>query len=52
MWFLGSASMGLLCGHSLMALVVFGAVAQLAAAILFFRLRIPLAAAAAAAEAH
>jgi MFS family permease len=48
MWFLGSATMGLLYGHSLMALVVFGVVAQLAAAILFFRLRAPLAAAAAA----
>jgi MFS family permease len=49
MWFLGSATMGLLYGHSLMALVVFGMVAQLAAAILFFRLRTPLALAAAAA---
>ncbi|HUE03209.1 MAG TPA: MFS transporter, partial [Bryobacteraceae bacterium] len=49
MWFLGSATMGLLYGHSLMALVVFGMMAQLAAAILFFRLRIPLALAAAAA---
>jgi MFS family permease len=47
-WFLGSATMGLLYGHSLMALVAFGAVAQLIAAAMFFRLRAPLAAAAAA----
>jgi predicted MFS family arabinose efflux permease len=45
-WFLGSATMGLLYDHSLIALVVFGVVAQLAAAALFFRLRKPLAAAA------
>ena len=45
-WFLGSATMGLLYDHSLVALVVFGVVAQLAAAALFFRLRKPLAAAA------
>jgi uncharacterized membrane protein len=37
--------MGLLYDHSLIALVVFGVVAQLAAAVLFFRLRKPLAAA-------
>jgi hypothetical protein len=49
MWFLGSTTMGLLYGHSMMALVVFGMAAQLAAAILFFRLRTPLAAAIAAA---
>jgi MFS family permease len=48
MWFLGSATMGLLYDHSVMALVVFGVVAQLVAAVLFFRLRTPLAAAAAA----
>jgi tetrahydromethanopterin S-methyltransferase subunit B len=48
-WFLGSATMGLLYGHSLMALVAFGVVAQLIAAVLFFRLRAPLAAAIAAA---
>jgi len=42
-WFLGSATMGLLYGHSLIALVAFGAVAQLIAAIMFFRLRVPLA---------
>ncbi len=44
-WFLGSAAMGLLYDRSLMALVVFGMVAQMAAAITFFRLRKPLAAA-------
>jgi MFS family permease len=49
MWFLGSVTMGLLYDHSIMALVVFGAGAQLAAAILFFRLRTPLAVAVAAA---
>jgi hypothetical protein len=40
--------MGQLYGHSLMALVTFGVVAQLIAAIMFFRLRTPLAAAVAA----
>ena len=45
MWFLGSAAMGLLYDHSVMALVVFGVAAQLAAAAMFFRLRKPLAAA-------
>ena len=45
-WFLGSAVMGLLYDHSLVALVAFGVVAQLAAAVLFFRLRKPLAVAA------
>jgi MFS-type transporter involved in bile tolerance (Atg22 family) len=39
MWFLGSVTMGLLYAHSLVALVVFGIVAQLAAAVMFFRLR-------------
>jgi hypothetical protein len=43
MWFLGSVTMGLLYGHSLMALVLFGVAAQLAAAAVFFRLRKPLA---------
>jgi MFS-type transporter involved in bile tolerance (Atg22 family) len=38
-WFLGSAAMGLLYDHSLPALVAFGVVAQLAAAVVFFRLR-------------
>jgi MFS family permease len=42
-WFLGSTTMGLLYGHSLMALVAFGAVAQLISAVMFFRLRAPLA---------
>jgi MFS family permease len=46
MWFLGSATMGLLYDHAVMALVLFGVVAQLVAAVLFFRLRTPLAAAA------
>lgn len=49
-WFLGSAAMGLLYDHSLVALVVFGVLAQLSAALLFFRLRKPLAAAVAAAQ--
>jgi hypothetical protein len=44
-WFLGSVTMGQLYGHSLMALVVFGVAAQLIAAIMFLRLRAPLAAA-------
>jgi MFS family permease len=43
MWFLGSATMGLLYDHSVLALVVFGVLAQLASAVLFFRLRAPLA---------
>jgi MFS family permease len=47
MWFLGSAAMGLLYDHSVMALVVFGMIAQLGAAAMFFWLRRPLAAAAA-----
>lgn len=46
MWFAGSALMGLLYDHSIPALVIFGVAAQLAAAIMFFRLRGPLAAAA------
>jgi MFS family permease len=44
MWFLGSATMGLLYDHSVMALVVFGVAAQFAAAVMFFRLRKALAA--------
>jgi len=44
-WFLGSAAMGILYDHSVTALVVFGMIAQIAAAILFFGLRKPLAAA-------
>ena len=47
MWFLGSAAMGLLYDHSTVALVIFGTALQLAAAVMFFRLRAPLAAAAA-----
>jgi MFS family permease len=39
MWFLGSLVMGLLYSRSLTALVVFGMVAQLSAAVMFFRLR-------------
>jgi MFS family permease len=47
MWFLGSAAMGLLYGYSILALVVFGVVAQLVSAVMFFTLRKPLAEAAA-----
>jgi MFS family permease len=39
MWFVGSLVMGLLYSRSLMGLVAFGIVAQLAAAVMFFRLR-------------
>ncbi len=46
MWFVGSATMGLLYDRSMIALVAFGVAAQGIAAILFFRLRRPLAAAA------
>jgi MFS family permease len=42
-WFLGSATMGMLYDRSPMALVAFGMIAQLAAAVMFFRLRKPLA---------
>jgi MFS family permease len=38
-WFFGSAVMGLLYGHSLAMLVIFGVTAQLAAAAMFFTLR-------------
>jgi predicted MFS family arabinose efflux permease len=48
MWFVGSVVMGLLYDHSIMALVVFGVAAQLAAAAMFVYLRRPLAAAIAA----
>jgi hypothetical protein len=51
MWFLGSATMGLLYDHSVTALVIFGVLLQLAAAGMFFWLRRPLAAATAAAAA-
>lgn len=43
LWFLGSVTMGLLYDFSLVALVVFGMVAQLVAAGLFIWLRKPLA---------
>jgi len=49
-WFLGSVVMGLLYDHWLVALVVFGMVAQFAAAVMFFWLRTPLAAAREAAD--
>jgi hypothetical protein len=52
MWFVGSAIMGLLYEHSVVALVIFGVVAQLTAAIMFFGLRRPLASAVAAATAQ
>src|SRR5580693_866815 len=39
MWFLGSLAMGLLYSRALVALVVFGIIAQLAAAFTFLRLR-------------
>ncbi len=42
MWFLGSASMGLLYAHSLYALVALGVAAQLAAAGMFVFIRGPL----------
>ena len=38
-WFAGSAAMGLLYDHSVMALVLFGSLAQLGAAAMFFGLR-------------
>ena len=44
-WFLGSAAMGVLYDYSIIALVVFGVAAQICAAIFFFVLRKPLAAA-------
>jgi len=47
MWLLGSATMGYLYGHSRAALVAFGVAAQIAAAVMFLGLRIPLAKAAA-----
>ena len=42
LWFLGSVTMGVLYDFSLVALVVFGMIAQLAAAALFIWLRAPL----------
>jgi MFS family permease len=47
MWFLGSATMGLLYSHSLVSLVVFGVVCQIIAGVVFMTLRGPLAKAAA-----
>ena len=49
MWFIGSAIMGLLYDHSLVALVAFGLIFQIASAVMFFALRKPLAEAVAAA---
>ena len=43
-WFLGSTVMGLLYDWSLVAVIAFGVGAQLVTAVLFFRLRAPLAA--------
>ena len=45
MWFAGSVTMGLLYERSIPALVAIGMAAQFAAAIMFYRLREPLAAA-------
>jgi MFS family permease len=42
MWFAGSVVMGVLYDYSLIALVIFGVVAQLASAVLFVWLRRPL----------
>ncbi len=39
MWFLGSLAMGFLYSRSLIGLVIFGVVAQLIAAVMFYRLR-------------
>jgi len=47
-WFAGSALMGVLYGYSIAAVVAFGVAAQLVAAVMFFRLRKPLAEAATA----
>jgi MFS family permease len=48
MWFIGSATMGLLYDHRIVALVLFGMAAQVTAAGMFFWLRKPLAEAIAA----
>jgi MFS family permease len=45
-WFAGSVAMGFLYDHAVPALVAFGVALQLAAAVMFFRLRKPLEAAA------
>ena len=47
-WFLGSSTMGLLYGSSVLTLAIFGMAVQAMAAGMFFRLRAPLAEAAAA----
>ena len=47
MWFIGSAAMGLLYDHSVMALVAFGVTGQICAAAVFLWVRRPLALAAA-----
>jgi predicted MFS family arabinose efflux permease len=41
-WFAGSAAMGFLYDMSIPALVAFGVIAQVIAAVMFFRLRRPL----------
>ncbi len=46
LWFIGSALMGMLYDHSIVALIAFGILAQVASAVLFFWLRKRLAAAA------
>ena len=43
MWFVGSAAMGLLYDHSVLALVIFGVSGQLCAAAMFLWIRRPLA---------
>lgn len=48
MWFLGSSAMGFLYDHSMATLVILGMGLQLTAAVMFFRLRVPLAEATAA----
>ncbi len=48
MWFIGSATMGLVYSHSLLGLVIFGMTAQVVAAAMFFWIRKPLGAAIAA----
>lgn len=45
MWFVGSATMGLLYDHSIVALIAFGVAGQICAALFFLWLRRPLAAA-------
>jgi MFS family permease len=42
LWFVGSVVMGVLYDYSLLALVIFGVVAQLGSAVLFVWLRRPL----------